>query len=84
MSSSLSINLGDLVTWRVDYEESISRTKTVNPNLEIGLALDERVRESENFIYVCWFSGDPGGWCPKGSLRAIKDADTQQEKAGDC
>ena len=80
MNSSLSINLGDLVTWRVDYEESISRIKIVNANLEVGLALDEKIRESENLIFVCWFSGSPGGWCPKGSLRTIRSANTQREK----
>ena len=57
----------------VDYEESILKSKIKNPDLEIGISLDEKESPQGKMIYVHWFSEQKGGWAPVSSLRILQN-----------
>jgi len=67
------LKIGNLVTWKVDYEESISKPNTKNPDLETGIIVNEKQLEAEiEFVYVCWFQkADCHGWVPMDSLKVL-------------
>ena len=76
------MNIGNLVTWKVDYVESISRSKIKNPDLEIGIVFEKSnqidhddVHDQPRLIGVFWFTGreDKCAWIPISNLSVLKE-----------
>lgn len=78
------ISIGDLVTWKVDYEENLSKTRIFNSELEVGLVVEfldpskNNIKTQNQFFKsgssemccVVWFKDDSENmaWVPRYSL----------------
>jgi hypothetical protein len=73
------LKIGNLVTWKVDYEESISKPKVVNLDLEVGIVIEEKKLQAEiDFVYVCWFQKTGNqGWVPVDNLEILQYANSK-------
>lgn len=78
------MNVGDLVTWTIDHEEALVKSKTINPDLEVGIIVFEKKKDDLNPIHnqksmvgVCWVNTGRSasqysvGWVPIDSLRLV-------------
>ncbi len=71
---------GSLVTWKVDYKESISKPNTANSELEVGIVIEDKkkLQAEVEFVYVCWFQkAGSHGWVPIDSLEVLQNANNK-------
>ena len=75
----MKFEIGSLVTWKVDNEDFVLKSKVKNLDLEIGLILNRSgdkdhdvVHDQIELIYVFWFNREQKfAWVPINNLSNI-------------